>query len=365
MKNKKITAILALFLGGVGAHRFYLGQKSKGVLSILFCWTFIPLIIGLYDCIYFTLMNDEYFEIVYNEKLYSNCIACNTRLIDRNTSYWGLGNKNGACKQCFQKLRDRGKETGKYRFEDEEVQKIINGDISDRPLPTPVKNTFSVPAEEVIEEVELPSSFESIKLNSIIQIVYIDAQGQRSQRRITMYSINETLDHDYMIQAYCHERGAQRTFKLSRITELTDIETGEVFANPEKYFLDRYNESPIGIISKAFQEMEPEILVLSFVARADGYLREKERTIIQEYITRKSNKIFDIALLDGEIRRTYCESKDFRESLRKLSKRTIEERTELLELAIAIVNTDKSPDPLELGAIELIRKELKLKEATT
>ncbi|SFN99151.1 NINE protein [Salegentibacter flavus] len=364
MKNKKTTAILAFFLGGIGVHRFYLGQTGKGVLSILFCWTFIPSVIGLYDCIFFSFMSKEYFEVTYNNNLNLHCSACKTQLLENTTSYWGLGENNGACKNCFQKIRNHSKESGNYKFEDNEVQKIINGEIDNRPLPKSVKNTFHIPENDFLEEVELPEEFETIKLNSLAQIAYKDAQGQKSERRITMYSINPTIDDDYMIKAYCHERNAQRTFKLSRITELTDIETGEVFDNPEKYFLDRFNESPIGIITNVFQELESEILVLTFVARADGYLRKKEREIIIAFLVNKSNMDFDLDLLENEIRRTYCESKDFREALKQLSKKTIDERTTIMDLAISIVNTDKNPDPMELGALELIKKELKLEKAS-
>lgn len=361
MKNKKNTAILALFLGGIGAHRFYLGQTVKGVLSILFCWTFIPTIIGLYDCIFFSFMSKEYFEVTYNNNLNLHCSACKTPLSKEIISYWSLGENNGVCKDCFQKIRNHSKESGIYKFEDSEVQKIINGEINNRPLPKSVKNTFHIPENESIEEVELPEEFETIKLNSLAQIAYKDAQGQNSVRRITMYSINPTIDDDYMIKAYCHERKAQRTFKLSRIKEVTDIETGEVFDNPEKYFLDRFNESPIGKITNVFQELESEILVLTFVARADGYLRKKERKIIIDYIIDKTNEHFDLDLLENEIRKTYCESKDFRESLKTLSNKPIDEKSLILNLATSIINTDKNPDPMELGALELIKKELNLK----
>ena len=40
---------LALFLGGLGAHKFYLGQIGLGVLYIVFCWTFIPSIVALIE----------------------------------------------------------------------------------------------------------------------------------------------------------------------------------------------------------------------------------------------------------------------------------------------------------------------------
>ena len=50
-KRKEVTAgvLLALFLGGVGAHKFFMGQPVMGVLYILFCWTFIPLLVSLVE----------------------------------------------------------------------------------------------------------------------------------------------------------------------------------------------------------------------------------------------------------------------------------------------------------------------------
>ncbi len=46
MKSKSTAALLAFFLGGLGIHRFYLGQNGVGILYLLFCWTFIPAFIA-------------------------------------------------------------------------------------------------------------------------------------------------------------------------------------------------------------------------------------------------------------------------------------------------------------------------------
>jgi len=360
MKDKKTAAILALFLGGLGIHRFYLGQTVKGIFSILFCWTFIPSAIGLFDFFAFTFMSKEFFNVKYNKDLSLHCSVCKTQLLENVVSFWGLGENNGACKSCFKKIRQHSKETGEYKFENDEVQKIINGEINNRPLPKTKKDNFFIPEVDTLEEVELPEEFESINLNSLAQITYTDSKGQKSERRITMYSVNPTIDNDYMIRAYCHERKAPRTFKMSRIVELTDMETGEIFDNPTKYFLDRFEDSPIGLITKCFQKLESEILILTFVARADGYLRKKERQIIMDFINKNSSTNLDSNLLENEIRRTYCESQDFRKCLKNLSSKTTEKRNEILTLSTDIVNTDKNPDPLELGALELIKKELLL-----
>jgi TM2 domain-containing membrane protein YozV len=48
-KNPTVAVILALFLGGIGAHKFYLGQTGLGILYLLFCWTYIPAIIAFFE----------------------------------------------------------------------------------------------------------------------------------------------------------------------------------------------------------------------------------------------------------------------------------------------------------------------------
>lgn len=48
-KNPTTAVLLALFLGGVGAHKFYLGQTGLGIVYLLFSWTTIPGWIGLIE----------------------------------------------------------------------------------------------------------------------------------------------------------------------------------------------------------------------------------------------------------------------------------------------------------------------------
>lgn len=64
-KNRVAAALLALFLGGLGVHKFYLGQVGLGILYLLFCWTFIPGIIALVEFVIFITMSDEVFASKY------------------------------------------------------------------------------------------------------------------------------------------------------------------------------------------------------------------------------------------------------------------------------------------------------------
>ena len=56
-----VYLLLALFLGGIGAHDFYVGKPVKGLIKLAFCWTGIPTIISLFNIIG-ALMNKDDFK---------------------------------------------------------------------------------------------------------------------------------------------------------------------------------------------------------------------------------------------------------------------------------------------------------------
>jgi TM2 domain-containing membrane protein YozV len=60
--SKKTTAtMLAIFLGGLGVHELYLGRVGRGVLMLLFSWSFVPAIIGLIQGLRWASMSEEKF----------------------------------------------------------------------------------------------------------------------------------------------------------------------------------------------------------------------------------------------------------------------------------------------------------------
>jgi len=80
MRNKTVAALFALFLGNLGIHKFYLGEKNAG-LTYLICtlvgWLTCILFIGLIpifvvailsfiDAVKLLLMEDSEFNKRYN-----------------------------------------------------------------------------------------------------------------------------------------------------------------------------------------------------------------------------------------------------------------------------------------------------------
>ena len=64
-KSKLAAALFAFFLGSFGIHKFYLKSIGMGVLYLLFCWTFIPSVLGFIDGILLLIMSDEDFNRKY------------------------------------------------------------------------------------------------------------------------------------------------------------------------------------------------------------------------------------------------------------------------------------------------------------
>ncbi len=66
MDERKLAAgLLAILLGGLGIHKFYLGDTGKGILYLCFCWTGIPSIIGIIEGVIFLTQSDEEFNQKY------------------------------------------------------------------------------------------------------------------------------------------------------------------------------------------------------------------------------------------------------------------------------------------------------------
>ncbi len=65
-KSKIAAALLALFLGGLGIHKFYLGQGGWGILYLIFFWTFIPMIVAFFEAIILLVMSEDRFDEKFN-----------------------------------------------------------------------------------------------------------------------------------------------------------------------------------------------------------------------------------------------------------------------------------------------------------
>lgn len=66
VKEKIILSLLAIFLGCIGAHKFYRGKTLAGILYLVLFWTFLPGFIGFIEGVRYLFMPvDDFYEKYY------------------------------------------------------------------------------------------------------------------------------------------------------------------------------------------------------------------------------------------------------------------------------------------------------------
>lgn len=71
LKSQTVAGLLCAFLGGLGAHRFYLGKTVSGILFLLFCWTGIPGLIAFFNLFGIAFASQESWAKEYNNGIIS------------------------------------------------------------------------------------------------------------------------------------------------------------------------------------------------------------------------------------------------------------------------------------------------------
>jgi TM2 domain-containing membrane protein YozV len=106
MKNKIVAALLAFFLGGFGIHKFYLGQTFKGIIYLIFFWTFIPAIIAFFEFIILLVMSDDDFNKRYNTGMFVSAMPATDSGVMKKCPFCAESIKADAirCKHCASDL---------------------------------------------------------------------------------------------------------------------------------------------------------------------------------------------------------------------------------------------------------------------
>lgn len=60
-KSKAAATLWCIFLGGFGAHKFYMGSWGWGIVYLLTSWLYLPFIVAMVEWIRYVLMSDDEF----------------------------------------------------------------------------------------------------------------------------------------------------------------------------------------------------------------------------------------------------------------------------------------------------------------
>jgi len=169
-----------------------------------------------------------------------------------------------------------------------------------------------------------------------IGIEYTDGDDQFSRRRITVHWVKE-LEADLLVHSFCQERRAPRCFRVSRITGLIDLQTGEmtteVVAIRQQFAALTISgaHSPANATEAALRELRPGVNILVFMARCDGFEHISEREVILDYLDSMCPAPgIDIDYANRCIARLYPDVDTFSRAVRILDRR---DRPELHRVA--------------------------------
>ena len=133
------------------------------------------------------------------------------------------------------------------------------------------------------------ASLESISGLAVV-IEYSSAKGETSQRLITCKQFSKEAEVKYL-KAFCHRKQAVRTFRMDRIGELFDPESGESLGAPEVFFgrfsPDKTKGSPLGwgLSVGRRADLIAMLNALVFVARCDREFHPAEKNSLEAALT--------------------------------------------------------------------------------
>jgi|GEM_PF-928770 len=305
-KSRSAAAILALFLGGIGVHKFYLGRPVQGVIYLLFCWTFIPAIIAFVEFLVYLFMSDASFAARFNQK------------------------------------------------KPPEAPKVA---------PPQERGFKEVPAPSAADdETRDPKSgigFPSPKtVDGKLKIKYRDSSDEHSERVVTVLECDTEWSGGYLT-GICHSRRAQRTFRIDRIREAVDMETGEVIGSLTSWAKKKYEQSPAYAVEKLLQESTDDLRALLYIA-PEGISSEEELQIFLKYCQEKSGASLEMNnVIDIHENIEHPSPHAFKLICGRLAKVDEAERERVAHAAEAMIAASKNPDEFKLEAIEYMRKRFK------
>lgn len=127
--------------------------------------------------------------------------------------------------------------------------------------------------------------------NQSFVILYQAADGHESVRRITVRNLALNAGNIPVLQCWCHERQALRSFRIDHVREVI-TQDGEVIAPPGRFFVETFGMSPALAECKlpkpvSLVRIRPHfthhMMVLAHLGRSDGDFCLDEQGIVLDH----------------------------------------------------------------------------------
>ncbi len=250
-----------------------------------------------------------------------------------------------------------------YLWGKKELEKEKEHDVEPNPTLV-IKGSISYESEHEDEYSYEPPPVEYywedpvwVSVTARLEIAYIDSKGSESNRIINISG----YDGSAYLRGFCELREEQRTFRIDRIKNAIDIETGALIENVPVYLLEKYKQSPEYKLSYIFEKHSNIIKVLLYIGKADGQLRAKEKQIICSVI---KSILKDKNLPDNEIIKFLSKMKvpslhGFKLAFGQVCKIYPKQTKKVYEIAKKIIDTQKKVHHNEREALDYMLKKMK------
>jgi len=250
------------------------------------------------------------------------------------------------------------------------VAQIAADHITQKPLPpSPVAIALPDDDPDISENLDAIGAAEG----QSFAIEYVDSTKFKSVRRITVWGIVAGSGGIPSLIAFCHERKAQRQFRIDRIQCFIDYD-GEVFSDVPTFLVENFGMSA-PIASRKGRDLEDrwrhildnvrhDAVILAALSRCDGKTVIEEVEIATAYLSKLAEK-GGLMLDDAEIASIYRYANRLRPTetailrslthVAELGSRHIEK---LLLTAVALVDADGKRHPNEISLINTLAQDL-------
>lgn len=208
-------------------------------------------------------------------------------------------------------------------------------------------------------------------------IEYVDGSGTPSTRRITVWAIREGAGGVPVLDGMCHERKAERNFRIDRIRACIDYD-GTVHADVPAFLAETFgmdmdvarmaNEGEAAAAParerdgadwpRVRQLIKPHATILSALSMSDGAMSDNEVRVAVEHcstVVGIQDEDFSpelIARIAAYIRRLRPTRASLLKACEQISKIDPAEITDLLISALALIDADGVRDPEERALLD-------------
>lgn len=196
---------------------------------------------------------------------------------------------------------------------------------------------------------------ETFSVTANLHIKYQDGAGQITERSVQVRSVGDYLGNPTLV-AHCRLRDQSRTFRIDRILECFDEDTGEVVSDVFEHLQAIYESSPAGSLDKIWDREFEALRVLYYIGKADGRLMPREREVMASYCRAVSGD----ERIDAELIRGYVDSfgtpsiNTYKIAVGRVAKRPETEREAVRQAAQAMLAHRKKMSAVERDALDYI-----------